>query len=38
LIKLIRAELQQSNVQKHLDRLVEEGVAVKDKDEKYLSL
>jgi DNA-binding transcriptional ArsR family regulator len=35
LVKLLRPELRQSNVQKHLDRLVEEDVAVEDKDEKY---
>jgi DNA-binding transcriptional ArsR family regulator len=35
IVKLIPADLQKSNIQKHLDRLVEEGVAVKDKDEKY---
>jgi DNA-binding transcriptional ArsR family regulator len=42
LTSLIRPELRQlpvetyfNHVQKHLNRLVEEGVVVKDKDEKY---
>ncbi len=35
LVKLLRPELRQPYVQKHLNLLVEEGVVVKDKDGRY---